>query len=363
MKLLFLTQVLDAQDAVLGFVSRWIEGLAKACDRVRVVALEVGDTTGLPDNVDVREVGRRGVIRRYIRYRGILHEGLVRDEFDTVLAHMVPRYALVAAAPARRTGAGLHLWYTHKGVDERLRRAVKVVDRVFTASDESMRVDTPKKVVTGHGIDLRHFSDGGAEADGRATPPRLLAVGRLTPAKDPLTVLEATRLLVERGRDVHLDLAGGALARGDEDTVREVRERLADEALAGRVELLGEVPYPDIAALYRRASVLVNASHTGSVDKVVLEAMACRRPAVSCNESFPPIFAELGERADALIFPKGDAGVLADRVDALLELPANELGRLGDDLRGIVERDHEVDRLMQRLVDEMRAARAGGPDA
>ena len=66
MKLLFLTQVLDANDAVLGFVMRWIEGLAKVTERVRVVALEVGDISSLPDNVDVREVGRKGKIRRYI---------------------------------------------------------------------------------------------------------------------------------------------------------------------------------------------------------------------------------------------------------------------------------------------------------
>ena len=42
MKLLFLTQVLDSGDAVLGFTTRWVRGLAAAAEQVRVIALAVG---------------------------------------------------------------------------------------------------------------------------------------------------------------------------------------------------------------------------------------------------------------------------------------------------------------------------------
>ena len=69
MKLLFLTQVLDEGDAVLGFVPRWIQGLARNCERVRVIALEKGETSSLPPNVDVRVVGRSGTISRWFRSR------------------------------------------------------------------------------------------------------------------------------------------------------------------------------------------------------------------------------------------------------------------------------------------------------
>ncbi len=349
MKLLFLTQVLDAQDAVLGFVVRWVQGLARHCEEVRVVALEVGDRTGLPDNVTLREVGRRGVVRRYLRYRSILHAALAGEGFDAVLAHMVPRYALVAERAARRAGAGLYLWYTHKAVDARLLRAAACVDKVFTASPESLRIDSPHKVVTGHGIDLVHF-DSVCEPE---RPARLLSVGRVTAAKDPLTVLAAVSILVARGHDVHLDVAGDALAQGDDAIVRAVREQIDVGGLSERVRLLGEVPYPRIAQVYARSTLLCSASLTGSVDKVVLEAMAARRPVVTCNESFARIFAELGPEADRLRFPAGDAPALADRVEALLELSSAERERLGERLRAIVARDHDVERLMQRLVREM----------
>jgi glycosyltransferase involved in cell wall biosynthesis len=349
-KLLFLTQVLDADDAVLGFVSRWVEGLAHHCERVRVVALEAGNLEGLPANVDVRVVGRKGVVGRYLRYRSFLREALQKDGFDAVLAHMVPRYALVAAGPAKRANARLYLWYTHAAVDERLLRALNIVEKVFTASPESLRVDTPRRVVTGHGIDLRHFEHRDL---GPAIPPRLLAVGRLTPAKDPLTVMEALSILVAEGRDVYLDLVGGGLTVVDEVYAREVRARAERADIRGRVELCGAIPYRDIPRWYARASVVVNSSKTGSVDKVVLEAMASRRPVVSCNESIPPVLAGLGARAKDLEFAPGDARELATKVAACLDMPAAERERLGTDLRAIVARDHEVDALMHRLCVEM----------
>ena len=353
MKLVFVTQVLDAGDAVLGFVSRWVEGLAKACEGVRVVALEVGDVEGLPDNVDVCELGRRGRLRRWISYRRMLREAFAQDGFDALLAHMVPRYASVGAGLVRGAGGRSFLWYTHKSVDQRLIRAERAVEKVFTASAESMRLTSSKKVVTGHGIDLAHFD---ARDENPVHPPELLAVGRLTPAKDPLTLVAALGMLVSRGRDLRLELVGGGLAAGDEAYGRSVREQIELAGLQGRVHLRGSVPYRDVPAHYRRATLVLSASRTGSVDKTVLEAMACARPVITCNESFPPLFEELGRDAEQLAFEAGAAEELAQRIETWLERTPAERHALGLRLREIVARDHEVDRLMQRLVAEMEAS-------
>jgi glycosyltransferase involved in cell wall biosynthesis len=123
--------------------------------------------------------------------------------------------------------------------------------------------------------------------------------------------------------------------------------------LDARVTLHGAVPYRDVPALYRRATALVSASRTGSVDKVVLEAMACERPVLTCNDAFPRLLAELGAEARALGFPPGDAGALAQRVGDLLDRPEAERAELGRRLRRIVARDHEVDALMGRLCAAM----------
>jgi len=361
-KLLFLTQVLDRDDGVLGFCVRWIEEFAKHAEAVRVVALEVGNTEGLPANVDWVEIGRKGRFGRYLKYRSTLHSSF-GEGFDVVLAHMVPRYALVAARPSARAGARLYLWYTHKGVDARLRRAVTLVQKTFTASEESLRVETPTRVVTGHGIDTDHFDLPPVDWSAR---PQVLSVGRLTPKKDPLTLISALAEVRASGHDVRVDWVGGGLTSADVGFADEVRAAIAEASVEDAFVLRGEVPYSAVQGYFESASVLVNASFTGSVDKVVLEAMAARRAVLSCNESFPPIFAELddasafGERAALgrsawLTFTKGDAADLAAKLDALLARDASELAQLGEDLRTIVVRDHGVAQLCERLIREMEA--------
>ncbi len=354
MRLLFLTQVLDRQDAVLGFVPRWIEGLASHVERLRVIALDVGRELDLPANVDVRCIGRRGTWTRFLRNRRFLREALAQDGFDAVLAHMVPRYTLLSAGIAKRYGARSYLWYTHGAVDRRLRRAEPRVEKIFTASAESLRLQTRKKVVTGHGIDLEHFAPRGAVP---SHPPRLLAVGRMTPAKDPLCLVRALARLRASGQDVSLDLVGDVLAAGDTDYRRAVEAEIEGFGLRSHVRLHGSVPYRDIAPHYHRAAALVSASRTGSVDKVVLEAMAAQRAVFTCNDACAGLFQALEEGGAPYVFAPGDAVGLAQRLERFFAKEVARTHELGLDLRAIVERDHEVGRLMARLVREMEAAK------
>lgn len=353
MKLLFLTQTVDAGDAVLGFVPRWLEGLARHCEEVRAIALEAGDLSTLPANVSVRVVGREGRLLRWLRYKRYLSEALGKDGFDRVLAHMVPRYALLARAPAARVGVPVYLWYTHAGVDKRLEQALACVEKVFTASFESLRIDTPKRVVTGHGIDLAHFAQ---REEQTSACPRLLSVGRLTAAKDPFTVLAALSLLVGHGRDLALDWVGGAMTAADVEYGRSVAQRVRELGLEERVRFAGAIPYREVPRWYAGAALVVNASLTGSLDKVVLEGMASGCPVVSCNEAVPPALASLGPEREALRFSPGDAPQLAARIEALLELGPAGRAQLGRRLRAIVQGEHEVEALMARLVREMEAA-------
>lgn len=353
MKLVFVTQVYDCEDAVLGFVPEWVAGLARHVEHVMVLALEVGELGELPKNVEVRRIGRKGKVGRYLRYRGFLRTAFAKLGYDALLAHMVPRYASLADGIVRKNGARNFLWYTHRGVDARLLRAVSLVDKVFTASDESLRVDTPKKVVTGHGIHVEHFA---GKRDHKERPgPQLLAVGRLTPSKDALTTVRAVAELRSRGIEATLHWIGAGLVDADVNYAREVLHECEILKLTHHVEWMGAVPYLKIARHFLDADIMVSTSRTGSVDKVVLEAMASRLPFVASGEAYAPLVTSLGERAADLAFPEGNATALADRVQKLWELGRTERESLGQSLHDIVVRDHEVDDLMGRLVKTMGA--------
>ncbi|MBN1812162.1 MAG: glycosyltransferase family 4 protein [Anaerolineae bacterium] len=232
----------------------------------------------------------------------------------------------------------LILWYAWGRVDAKLRLAHRLVDCVVTASPESFPLKSTKTVVLGHGIDTARFcADMKTGADGAG----ILAVNRIAPDKDLETLLRAM---------VALDVPCRIVGITDERN-RAYRARLYDLVeelgIGGRVQFVGPVPYTEMADQYRTCALFVSTSLTGSLDKVVLEAMACEKPVLTCNESFKSV---LGHHAEDLMFDQGDHQALSEKVNHLLGLSAEARARLGQELREIVVREHDLAGFIGRLV-------------
>lgn len=333
MKVLMITQAVDPQADLLGFVPGWIRALAARVENLYVLAGRVAPCD-LPANVEVASLGKEsgaGRLRRLSRFIRALKEAVGTKKADVVFAHMNPEYA-IAAAPLSR--APVVLWYTHRAVTRRLRVAVALSRLVVSASRESFCLDTPKLRVTGHGIDPEVFP---------LTPPpggaNLLSVGRLEASKDMETVIEGAALLSKRLAGVRVTLVGEGSRRG-------ALEELARKR-GVRVDFRGSVPFPAIGPVYREADVFVSASRT-ALDKAVLEAMASGRPAVACNPAFTSWMP--AERT----FAPGDAAGLAAAAERVL---AGDRAALGREARELVAREHGLGAMMDRLVACLEEAR------
>lgn len=274
MKLLICTQAVDQDDPILGFFHRWIEEFAKHCELVTVICLREGKHA-LPDNVQIYALGKGSKITR--AYRVLALASRLRVQYGSVFVHMNPEYIVTAGWLWRALGKKTALWYTHKNVDVKLRIAALFADIIFTASKESFRLKSDKVRVMGHGIDTEFFTPD-------ATVVRenwLLSVGRLTKSKRHDL---AVRMAASEGKE--LRIAGD----GPE---RQNLENLAHE-LKVRVQFLGGLTQTQLREEYRRAAYLLHTSETGSLDKVVLEALACELriktndPALKYLESAEP---------------------------------------------------------------------------
>jgi len=255
MKLLITTQALDQHDSDLGFFVRWVEEFAKHCAQVTVVCLREGEHA-LSHNVRIHVVPR-GKLARTARLLRIM----MSEEYNAVFVHMNPEYLVLVGWLWRLRGKQSALWYTHKSVDLKLRIAEKFADVIFTASKESFRLRSYKVRVMGHGIDTDFFCP-----DPQAVrKERLLSVGRLMPSKRHDLAIQAA---VEQGRT--LLIAG-------EGPERKNLEVLAQK-LGAQVKFLGPLTQEELREEYRRAAGLIHTSETGSLDKVVLEAVACGCP-------------------------------------------------------------------------------------
>lgn len=270
MKLLICTQTVDADDSDLGFFVRWIEEFAKHCEEVAVICLREGKHR-LPNNVRVYEIGK-AVSSKQKAARFISLAWKLRKEYDAVFVHMNPEYIVVAGALWRLMNKKIALWYTHKSVTLKLRLAVMLADIIFTASKESFRLHSKKVRVMGHGIDTDFFSPDSSVSRG----DWILSVGRLMRSKrHDLAIREAVR----EGKELHI--AG-------EGPEREHLEALARE-LGARVRFLGGVHQSHLRDEYRKAAYLMHTSETGSLDKVVLEALACGLPVHTHDPALKPL--------------------------------------------------------------------------
>lgn len=258
MKLLITTQALDARDPILGFFVRWVDEFAKHFEQVTVICLRRGEYE-LPPNVRVFELGQGGrLARAYKLLRGAYK---FRGNYDAVFVHMNPEYIVVAGLLWRILGKRLVLWYTHKSVDLKLRIATLFANDVVTASKESFRLKSPKVRVVGHGIDTAFFCpDPSVQRE-----DWWLSAGRLNKAKRHDA---AIRMAHEAGKE--LKIVGDGPERGP-------LEALARE-LGARVTFLGAKDHEGVRDAFRKAALFVHTSETGSLDKMMLEAVACGCP-------------------------------------------------------------------------------------
>ena len=333
MKLLIITQKVEAFDSNLGFFISWIKKFSERAE-VTVIANEVGlhDLEGIPVFSLGKEKGASRLVRLF-RYRKLLFKLL--PNVDGIFFHMCPEYVLAAKLLPKLFGKKSILWYTHKEVSVRLRIASWLVDKIYTASKESCRLRSKKIVVAGHGIDTELFFE---------NPPvtgklRLLSVGRIAPAKDLDTLIRGFFLFKEKYPDATLTLVGDAITQADQVYEEEMI------VLGNRSLFSGPVPYDTLPSVYRDNTIFVHASRTGSLDKAVLEALAVGLPVFTSSEAFSENIPGVTK------FEAGNPKDLAKKI-----LVAFERGELGYNEKGRewVLENHNLNNLIKKIVDFYR---------
>ncbi len=348
MKLLIVTQAVDANDPVLGFFVHWIEEFAKHFERIEVIALRVGKYD-LPGNVRVHSLGKENKPPRFarrllyiLRFKRLVWK--LRHDYDAVFVHMNPEYLALAGWWWRITRKRVVLWYAHRAVTLKLRVAARFADVIATTSASSFNLNSHKVHVLGHGIDTAFFRNPHKRSVPHS-PLEIICVGRLTPIKDQRTVVEALALLRERDVDVRLTLIGAPVRAGDSAYEHEVKELVAKRGLEDRVAFVGAVTYDNMPRQYAEHDISVNLCPTGGLDKVVFESMAASVPAIVANRGFKKY---LGSYAERLSFLHGDSHDLAEKISALIRAP--DFAQVGSDLAETARREADVSILVTALA-------------
>ena len=214
----------------------------------------------------------------------------------------------LVVGPSGRLGRLLLPAYQRLSLSRVLRGAARVVcltDAMRAEVVRTFRVPAERIAVVPNGVDAAEFPAG--EPTDRA-PDELLLVGRLEVQKNVRVAVEAMRLLP---RDVVRRVVG-------DGELREELTRLAAELDLPNVRFPGRLPREEVAAAYRRATVVLLPSEREGLPLVLLEALSAGAPVVC---SARPELVEVGGPAVVPVDPL-TAESLAAAVRALLDDPA-----------------------------------------
>lgn len=180
--------------------------------------------------------------------------------------------------------------------------------------------------------------------------PRLLFLSNIIRSKGVSVLIEACRLLKERGVDFQCLLVGALSADYPGDSlVEEIRRQGVEERVTYAGPVYGEGKWEAFA----KADVFVHPTLNDSFPLVVLEAMGTGLPVVTTDEGAVPEMVRDG--VDGLICPKGDPKALADALERLLSDAALRT-RMGDSGKARYRESYTLEQFERRFVDILKDA-------
>lgn len=213
-----------------------------------------------------------------LRRRGITH---LHNHFANPASH-------VGLAAARYLGIGwsvtLHGLGDFDGpttplLSEKVAAARFVACATYYGRAQAMRLSLPemwrKLHVVRCGIEPARLPAAGRQPRAPGRPLEILSVGRLSPEKGQLGLVEAFAAAVDRGLDARLVLVGDGPDRD------RIREAVATRRLEARVELRGRLAEAAVLEAMARADVFALASFMEGLPVVLMEAMALGLPVVA----------------------------------------------------------------------------------
>ena len=281
-------------------------------------------------------------IREWLKARPVTH---LHAHFGTNTAQ-IARLVRLLGGPAYS--------FTVHGPDEiddakRLHLDEKVADAKFVVAISSytrsqlMRYVRP---VDWHKIKIVHcgldegFHDG---ADTQTAGDKLfVCVGRLSPQKGHLILLEAFHVLLRSVPGCSLVLAG------DGELRPLIEQKMRELGLEGSVRITGWLDSAGVRQEILKCRALVQPSLQEGLPVVIMEAMALGRPVITTYIAGIPELVRPGE--NGWLVPAGNVDDLARAMEDCMAAPDEQLRRMGEAGRGRTLERHSIKTEVEKLM-------------
>jgi glycosyltransferase involved in cell wall biosynthesis len=163
---------------------------------------------------------------------------------------------------------------------------------------------------------------------------RFVFVGRICKEKGLLKLIEAARILAERGVDYEIVLAGDGEMRS------EIESNIQHHGLGSKIRITGWISNSEVQRQIAAARIFILPSFAEGLPVVIMEAMALRRPVISTFVGGIPELVIDGRTG--WLVPAGDEQALATAMEASLSATHGFLERMGLEARERVTARHNI---------------------
>jgi glycosyltransferase involved in cell wall biosynthesis len=179
---------------------------------------------------------------------------------------------------------------------------------------------------------------------------RVLFCGGYVQHKGGHIVIDAIRLLRDRGVQAHLTIVG----KGSDSVRDQYHQQVVRDHLEGVVSLQGSIARSEMPSLMRGHDVVVLATLSDDpLPRVVMEAMSCGLVAIASNRAGPPEM--ITHNVDGLLFTPEDSQELAGLLHKVAHKP--EWARnLATEARVTAERRFTLSRMNDEMENFLKAA-------
>ena len=345
-RLLFICFELDRNSAVLSWQEKLAGKLSTKTDFTLVMTQKAG-TYELPENTLVYEVPARpyGIPARFggywlINYK--IYKLCKKYNINCCFIHMAHEWAIRLFPVFFSIKLPILLWYAHGSVPWRLRLTERIATRIITSTKEGFRINSRKVKIIGQAIDTNLF-DLRQKTGNKNT---IIYVGRISRRKRIELIMQVMSELakLENYKEVKLRIVGSPLTYDDISYERYLKTLVWNNGLQNRVTFEGFVPQQYIPALYDDVFLHINFSETGSMDKTVMESLACGCPVLTTNIAFRDLFSELPD----YFMKEVDIPDTTRRICNLYD--SRELND-GQKLRNLVVGNHDMDGYVDKIME------------
>lgn len=196
-------------------------------------------------------------------------------------------------------------------------RHADLLRAVSNSTKEQLERQSPGKPIVQFPAwtDIEVFLQAGGSRE-QNLPQSILYAGVLTPLKGVHHLINAFVCIAKEFPQARLVLAGHEENKGYTAVLKEQVKRFV---LDDRVQFVGAMPQPELAAWMRRACVCVLPSVSEGLGRVIVEAMATGTPVIGSNVGGIPEIVKDG--ATGFLVPPGDEKVLTEKIRWVLVYP------------------------------------------